>query len=362
MKTLFAAVVFAASLSAAINPQIAFTVAVPDAGPVVSDGTFLYVASVHPGAGFIYAVNPATQSVVATEALQESALAVAYNTSQQTLWVLGTDGGILQLDVLSAPALVAGGSPVTQYFVADAVSGPYSISMDEAGQKAWIVGNGVLYEINMNTGAVQGNFASVDGNPIWYAAWSSDTAPFGSVLAVSTYYTVSPGELNGSWEFYSPKSNTWGALNGGNEDTFPSYCGYLTNLGEFWWAPAMYPGAAYNYIPTFTLTKGGTPGFTSYYMVDAYVNSLGFDLWAFSAVAEDPALELFAIVAPIKISPYAGGPEQILETQIMVASANVQYQEGHTPGVSVANAAYVSFGAGYVWASDAMGTVTAISY
>ena len=69
---------------AAVNPHVAYTVSIPYAGPMVFDGTYMWVASFD----LITAVNPATGAIVASQSILGTQF-IAYDAPTGTLWLEG---------------------------------------------------------------------------------------------------------------------------------------------------------------------------------------------------------------------------------------------------------------------------------
>jgi hypothetical protein len=229
-----------------------------------------------------------------------------------------------------------------------------------------ISGGGTLYEMSMQTGAILLVVNDAAGHPIWNASWAVVGGVLGDGVVVSTAYPSEIGYDISDWEFYVPATGEWIYIGNGDQAAVPAFCGFSQSPGAFYFATGMYVGAEYNFSSIVTITNPGLDLglYYSYEMVDAFVYDGGaqFDIWAFAGLAFNNAEELFALVAPAKVIILTGGPEQVLTTQILVGSVNVQYAPGKAPGVSVNNAAFVAFGAGYVWASDPTdGIVTAIT-
>jgi len=320
-----------------ISPRVAFTVAIPDAGPMVFDGTYLWVASLD----LVTAVDPATGAIVTSQPIAGTQF-VAYDAPSGTLWL---EGGSIsaQLNKVNAQEIVAndGSAPVNS--IAFGYGSPSALAIDSspAGRNVWAVAGGQTTIVKMGSLEVVGAISAPDGYPITQV---NEAFSLGGMM-LSTSGLAGAANL---WFYGHTGTSLWESpfvqqtLSAGAWDG-PAHTQLSGEAGA---------GALYKYdFPA----GGGTSGVvqSTLYLTDA----------------ADGAAPLIGGINSVTVSP--GGAFSLVVRQ-EVDIPNQVYFVGescpagaHTvPGVSVPGAVFTAIGGGFAWASfpGPAGGVTAIAF
>jgi hypothetical protein len=145
-----------------LNPGIAFTVSIPDAGPMIFDGTYLWVAS----SNLLTAINPATGAIVASQSIPGTQF-MAYDVSSGTLWLEGGSQNA-QLNKVNAQQIIANNGSASVDSVAFSSALPAGLALDSnaSARNVWAVAGGVATIINMGSLEVVNTVSTPDGYPI----------------------------------------------------------------------------------------------------------------------------------------------------------------------------------------------------
>jgi hypothetical protein len=323
-----------------VNPQIAFTVSIPNAGPMIFDGAYLWVASSY----LVTAIDPATGAIVASQLIL-GAQFMAYDAPTGTLWLEGGSQSA-QLNKVNAQQIIAsnGNAPVNSIAFSSGLPTGLALDSSASGRNVWAVAGGVATIIRMGTLEVVNTISTPDGFPI---AQINAAHTIGGML-------LSTSGLVGS----EPVANVW--LYGTSGAPIQEIPYDQNNLSPGAWDGAMDAqywgetgdGALYKY--TFTPSAGGDT-------VVRYTLAL--------TDATDHAAAQIGGISGLAVSA-ADGLVLVARQEVDVANqvyfVSVRSGPGahEVPGVTVPGAMLTAFGGGLAWASSPgpAGSVTAMTY
>jgi hypothetical protein len=339
--TLFAFLpLLSVSAIAAINPQVAFTVSIPNAGPMAFDGTYLWVAS----SDLVSAIDPATGVVVASQSILGTQF-IAYDAPTGTLWLEGGSQSA-QLNKVNAQQIIANNGMAPVNSIAFSFGLPTGLALDSSasGRHVWAVAGGVVTIIQMETLMVINTISAPDGYPITQI----DAAPGLDGMMVSTSGFVGTQPVANVW-FFGPKGASIWKSPYHQRDLSPG--AWDTSQKTQFWGEAG-DGAVYKYI---------------FARIDGKDTMVRYTLHLTDAT-DNQALHLGGISGLAVYAP--GGLALVARQEVDVPNqvyfVSLRYGSGahEVPGVTVAGAALTAFGGGLAWASapGSAGSVTAMTY
>lgn len=339
----FAGLLFlTASALAAIdpNPQIAFTISIPNAGPLVFDGTYLWVAS----SDLVTAIDPAMGAVVVSQSILGTKF-MAYDAPTGTLWLEGGSQNA-QLNKVSAQQIIAtnGNAAVKSIAFSSSLSTGLALDSSASGRNVWAVADGVATIIAMETLEVVSTISAPGGYPILQI----NAAPSLGGMLVSGSSLVGDRFVANVWLYgtggaliqeipYQQLNLSPGAWDG------PMDTQYWGQTGD---------GVLYKYI--FTPMAGSDPVTRStLYLTDA-TDSAAPQIGGISGLAVS-ATDGLVLVARQEIDV----PNQVYFVSVLFGRGAHE-----VPGLTVPGAVLTAFGGGFAWASSSGpdGCVTAMTY
>jgi hypothetical protein len=329
----------ATSTLAAVNPRIAFTVSIPDAGPMVFDGTYLWVAS----SNLITAVDPATGAVVVSQTILGTQF-MAYDAPNGTLWL---EGGLAnaQLNKVNAQAIIASNGNAAVDSIAFSTRSPTAMAIDSSAsaRNVWAAADGTITIIKMDSLAVIDTISTPDG---FRVTQINPAASLGAMM-VSTSGFAGAQRVANVW-IYGP-AGAW--IRAGLEDQGILSAGaWDGSTGSQFWGDG--EGSLYKYAFT-NSGQSETVVRSKLHLTDATDNEASH-MGAISGLSVY-AVDGLALVA-----------RQEADVPNQVYFVSVSYGTGayEVAGLSVPGAALTAFGGGFAWASSpgSEGGVTAIIY
>jgi len=327
----------AAAAGTAISPRFAFTVSIPNAGPMVFDGTYLWVGSFD----LVTAIDPATGAIVASQPIAGTQF-MAYDAPSGTLWLEGGSVGA-QVNKVNAQQIIAnsGSAPVNS--IAFGFGSPSALAIDSsaAGRNVWAVAGGQTTIIKMGSLEVVGTISAPDGYPITQV---NEAFSLGGMM-LSTSGLAGAANL---WFYGHTGTSPWESpfvqqtLSAGAWDG-PAQTQFSGQAGD---------GALYKYaFPA----GGGTSGVvqSTLYLTDA-ADSAAPEIGGINSVTVSPG-GAFALVVRQEVD---------VPNQVYFVGESCPAGTHTVPGVSVPGAVFTAFGGGFAWASfpGPAGGVTAIAF
>jgi len=325
---------------AAVNPHVAYTVSIPYAGPMVFDGTYMWVASFD----LITAVNPATGAIVASQSILGTQF-IAYDAPTGTLWLEGGSQNV-QINKVNAQQVIAnpGGAPVDSIAFGGSLPTGLALDSSPSGRNVWAAAGAVLTIVDMGTLKVINAISTPDG----FAITQINEAPSLAGMMVSTSGFVGTQSVENVW-FYGP-AGAWSW-----ESPYPqldlSPGAWDGPMNAQFWGEAG-DGALYKYVFPRLGENGEVVQYTLI-LTDA-TDEDALHIGGISGVAVDARSALLLVARQ----------EVDVPNQVYFVSANYGPGAHEVPGVTVPGAELTAFGGGLAWASSpgSAGGVTAMTY
>jgi hypothetical protein len=331
----------AASNEILANAHVAFTVAIPNAGPMAYDGTYLWVT----GSDMVTAVNPATGAIVTSQSILGTDF-IAYDTVTGTLWLEGGSHSA-QLNKVNAQQIIATNGNAAVDSIAFASGSPTGLALDisASGRNVWAVAGGVASIIPMGTLDVANTVATPDGYPITQI---NDADGLGGMM-LATAGMVNSQAVANLWLYAHNGTEAWQSSFSQTTLSAGAWNGYshsqLSGEAE--------GGTLYQYVFSST---GGTGGALQYILL--------LTDYADGALSPIGGFTGLAVSVPDGLTILAR-QETSIPNQIYFVSGHCGAPGDYVvPGLSVPGAVFTAFGGGLAWASTPgpSGGVTAMTY
>jgi hypothetical protein len=323
------------SAQLALKAQVAFNISIPNAGPMVFDGSYLWVAS----SDMVTAVNPATGAVVASQSILGTQF-MAYDEPTGTLWLVGGSQSA-QLNKVNAQQIIAnnGNAPVDSIAFANGLPTALALDSSVSGRNVWAVAGGVASIIQMGTLDIVNTVATPDGFPITQI---NEAYSLGGMMLS----TSGPAGAANVWFYGHTGASVWESPY--SQPTLSPGAWYGSGNAQI--AGEAQTGVLYEYE-----FNGGTSNVT--------LATLQLNDAADSGVAQAGGISGLAVSAPDGVVLVAR-QELLVPNQVYFVSVHCGPGVYEVPGLTVPGAALIAFGGGFAWASSPgpAGGLTAMTY
>jgi hypothetical protein len=324
-----------------LNPRVAFTVPISDAGPMVFDGTYLWVAS----SNFVTAIDPATGTIAGSQQILGTRF-MAYDPPTGTLWLSGGSQSA-QLNRVNAQRIITDHGTASVNSIAFSSGLPNALALDSSlsGRNVWAVAGGIATLISMGPFEVVRTIRTPDGFPITQI----NAAPGLDGMLVSTSGLAPGGQPAANVWFYGSDTARVRLVPYDQVRLSPGAWD-VSALTQYW--GEIGTGALYKY--TFSRAGGkATVARYTLHLTDAADNEAQA-VGGITGVAVTASEGLILVVRQ----------EVDLPNQVYFVPVRDGQGTYEVPGLTVPGAALTIFGGGFAWASSPgpAGGVTAMTY